>query len=143
LTAADAALKARPVPTPDTQTYWDGVRAGRLMMQRCLDCDKFYFYPRDVCPTCMSSNVEWEQLSGDGTLYAYVICHRPAPGFAAEAPYALALVQLAEGPRIMTNIVGVEICPENLHLDMPLSVVFETRPDGVALVQFTPRALAT
>jgi hypothetical protein len=106
-------------------------------MQRCVDCGIPYFYPRPICPSCGSGNVEWFTASGDATLYSYVINHRPAPGFEDEAPYAIAVVQLAEGPRMMTSLVGVPATPEALVLDMPLRVAFERRGD-IALPVFTP-----
>jgi len=93
--------------------------------------------PHRVCPHCGSFNVEWFTASGDATLYSYVINHRPAPGFEDEAPYAIAVVQLAEGPRMMTSIRGVPATPEALVLDMPLRVAFEERGD-VWLPVFTP-----
>ena len=129
--------KAVPNPTPETQPYWDGCAAGELRIQRCLDCGQPYFYPRPLCPLCGSANVEWFTASGEATLYSYVINHRPAPGFADEAPYAIAVVQLAEGPRMMTNLVGVPATPEALVLDMPLRVTFEQRGD-IALPVFAP-----
>jgi uncharacterized OB-fold protein len=129
--------KAVPVPTPDTQPFWDGCAAGELRIQRCLECGKPYFYPRPVCPMCGSDRVEWFTASGQATLYSYVINHRPAPGFEDEAPYAIAVVQLAEGPRMMTNLVGVPNTPEDLILDMPLQVTFERRGD-VSLPLFAP-----
>src|SRR6266699_832535 len=135
-TAGDG--KAVPVPTPDTQPFWDGCAAGELRIQRCLDCAKPYFYPRPVCPACGSANVEWFTASGEATLYSYVISHRPAPGF-GEAPYAVAVVQLAEGPRMMTNLTGVPNTPQDLVLDMPLRVTFERRGD-VPLPIFAPAA---
>ena len=129
--------KAVPVPTPDTQPFWDGTAAGELRIQRCRDCSRPYFYPRPICPKCHSTNVEWFTASGRATLYSYAINHRAAPGFADDAPYAIAVVQLEEGPRMMTNIVGVANTPENLVLDMPLRVTFEQRGD-VRVPQFTP-----
>jgi uncharacterized OB-fold protein len=129
--------KAVPVPTPDTQPFWDGCAAGELRIQRCLDCGKPYFYPRPVCPACGSARVEWFTASGQATLYSYVINHRPAPGFEDEAPYAIAVVQLAEGPRMMTNLTGVPNTPEDLVLDMPLQVTFAPRGD-VMLPLFAP-----
>jgi hypothetical protein len=129
--------KAVPSPTPETQPYWDGATAGELRIQRCVDCRQPYFYPRPICPSCGSGNVEWFTASGDATLYSYVISHRPAPGFEAEAPYAIAVVQLAEGPRMMTSLVGVPATPEALVLDMPLRVTFEQRGD-ISLPVFTP-----
>ena len=129
--------KAVPVPTPETQPYWDGCAAGELRIQRCLDCGEPFFYPRQLCPSCGSANVEWFTASGRATLYSYVINHRPAAGFEAEAPYAIAVVQLAEGPRMMTSIRGVPAIPETLVLDMSLHVAFEQR-GAVWLPVFTP-----
>ena len=134
-------MKAAPEPTPDTQPFWDGCAAGKLRIQRCTDCGRAYFYPRPVCPHCGSLRVEWFIASGDATLYSYVINHRPAPGWEDEAPYAIAVVQLAEGPRMMTNITGVPNTPEDLVLDMPLRVRFERRGE-VSLPVFTSTAPA-
>jgi len=131
--------KPVPVPTPETQPFWDGCAAGELRIQRCLDCTKAFFYPRPVCPACGSVNVEWFTASGRATLYSYVINHRPAPGFEDDGPYAIAVVQLAEGPRMMTNLKGVASTPEDLTLDMPLRVTFEQRGD-IYLPMFTPEA---
>ncbi len=127
--------KAAPRPTPETQPFWDGCAAGELRLQRCVHCDAHYFPPRPFCPDCLSDDVSWEAVSGRGTLHTYVINHRPAPGF--EAPYAIAVVQLDEGPRMMSNIVGVDQTPEALVLDMALEVTFEARGD-VQLPLFRP-----
>ena len=121
--------KPVPRPTPETQPFWDGARAGELRIQRCTACGQHYFYPRPFCPRCGSSEVEWVTASGRATLHSYVINHRPAPGFEDEAPYAIAVVALAEGPRMMSSIVGVPNTPEHLVLDMPLEVTFQERGD--------------
>lgn len=127
--------KAVPEPTPETRPYWDGAAAGELRLQRCVECGAAFFYPRTSCPHCGSGAVEWFTASGRATLYSYTITHRPAPGF--EAPYAIAVVQLAEGPRMMTNIVGIANTPDNLVLDMDLEVTFEQRGE-FAIPQFRP-----
>jgi len=127
--------KAEPRPTPETEPYWEGCAAGELRLQRCTTCDAHYFPPRPFCPTCLSDDVVWEAVSGRGTLHTYVINHRAAPGF--EAPYAIAVVQLDEGPRMMSNIVGVDPTPEALVLDMALQVSFETRGE-IQLPVFGP-----
>ncbi|MQA84519.1 MAG: DNA-binding protein [Streptosporangiales bacterium] len=129
--------KPVPKPTPETQPFWDGCSAGELRIQRCKPCDAAYFYPRPFCPRCGSDEVEWFRASGRARLYSYVINHRPGPGFDEDAPYAIAVVELEEGPRMMTNIVGVENTPENLVLDMPLQVTFERR-DEMAVPVFQP-----
>jgi uncharacterized OB-fold protein len=138
--AVDMTTKAAPVPTPETQPYWDGCAAGELRLQRCTHCDAFYFPPRPFCPDCLSGEVVWEALSGRGTLHTYVINHRAAPGF--EAPYAIAVVQLDEGPRLMSNIVGVPQTPEALELDMALEVAFEGRGD-IQVPVFRPAGSAS
>jgi uncharacterized OB-fold protein len=124
-----------PEPTPETRHFWDGTLAGELRLQRCEACDHVYFPPRPFCPECASRSVRVFRASGRGTLYSYVIHHRPAPGF--EAPYAIAIVALDEGPRLMTNLVDVEQTPEALLLDMPLEVTFQ-RVGEVALPLFRP-----
>ncbi len=136
---AKAPAKPLPEPTPDTQPFWDGCSRGELVIQRCLDCGKPYFYPRPVCPECGSVNVEWFTASGRATLYSYVINHRPARGFENEGPYAIAVVQLAEGPRMMTNITGIPNTPEELVLDMELQVAFEKRGE-MSIPVFAPAA---
>lgn len=89
-------------------------------------------------PEITSSNLEWFQASGKGTLYTYMINHRPSPGFQDEAPYAIAVVQLEEGPRMMTNIVGIENTPENLVLDMALEVTFDDVLPDVTIPKWKP-----
>lgn len=125
-----------PVPTPETLHFWEGTRAGELRLQRCDECHHIYFPPRPFCPKCASRKVSILKASGRAILYSYVINHRPSPGF--EAPYAIAIVQLAEGPRMMTNIVGCPQTPEALQLDMPLEVVFENQTETITLPLFKP-----
>lgn len=117
--------KAEPRSTPETEPFWEGTAAGELRLQRCATCDAHYFPARPFCPTCLGDDVVWETVSGKGTLHTYVINHRAAPGFAP--PYAIAVIQLDEGPRMMGNITGVDQTPEALVLDMPLQITFEQR----------------
>lgn len=130
--------KPLPQPTPETQDFWDGTKAGELRLQRCNDCRNVYFPPRPFCPKCASRSVASFASSGRGKLHSYVINHRPAPGFEQEAPYAIAVVELDEGPRMMTNLVDVAQTPEALQLDMPLEVAFERVTDAVTLPKFRP-----
>ncbi len=125
-----------PRPTPETQHFWDGTREHELRLQRCDACDKVYFPPRPFCPGCASREVSVFRASGRAILYSYVINHRAAPGF--EPPYSIAVVELDEGPRMMTNIVGTPQTPEALRLDMPLEVVFEAFGDEITLPLFRP-----
>ena len=125
-----------PKPTPETAHYWDGAREGELRLQRCRDCQHAYFPPRPFCPECSSRDVEVFAASGRGTLHSYVINHMKAPGF--EPPYAIAVVELEEGPRLMSNILDCPQTPEALVLDMPLEVTWEKLTDEITLPQFRP-----
>ena len=140
--AEPAPPKPRPAPkpTPETQHFWDGARRGELLLQRCDDCGGAYFPPRPVCPTCASRAVSVFRASGRARLHSYTISHRPAPGFVP--PYAIAVVELDEGPRMMTNIVGCPQTPEALVLDMPLGVSFERLDDAISLPLFRPAGVA-
>jgi uncharacterized OB-fold protein len=128
--------RPRPEPTPETRHYWEGTRQGELRLQRCEDCAKTYFPPRPFCPACASRRVEIVKASGRGRLYSYVIHHRPVPGFTP--PYAIAVVELEEGPRLMTNIANCPQTPEALVLDMPVEAVFEKLDDEITLPLFQP-----
>ena len=128
--------RPRPRPTPETQHYWEGTRAGELRLQTCEGCAHVYFPPRPFCPACGSRRVSVIAASGRATLHSYIIHHRDVPGF--KAPYAIAVVELEEGPRMMTNIVECPQTPEALQLDMPVEVVFERQNDTITLPLFRP-----
>ncbi len=133
-----AELKPRslPEPTPETQHFWDGTRAGEIRLQRCRDCGAIYFPPRPFCPECGSRDVEVFVASGRGSLLSYVINHRPHPSF--DGPYAIAVVKLDEGPTLLSNIVDCPQTPEALVLDMPLEVVFAEQNETITLPLFRP-----
>lgn len=130
--------RARPVPTPETEHFWQGTRAGELRLQRCDACQHIYFPPRPFCPGCGHRKVRVITASGRATLYSYVIHHRKAPGFVP--PYCIAVVELEEGPRMMTNVVECPQTPEALQLDMPLQVTFARMDDEITLPLFRPGA---
>lgn len=134
---ADRSKIPVPKPTPETEHFWVGARNGELKLQRCSECSEVYFPPRPFCPRCISRNVEVFDASGKGRLYSYVINHREHP--AHDGPYSIAVVELEEGPRLMTNIVNCEQTPEALVLDMPVEVVFEAISDEISLPYFQPR----
>jgi hypothetical protein len=96
------------------------------------------FYPRAVCPSCLSSATEWVRARGRGTVYSFTVTHQSqAPGFRGELPYVLAIVELDEGPRLMTNIVGC--APDAVRIGLPVEVVFEDVTPEVTLAKFRPR----
>ena len=130
---------AKPLPklTRLNRPYFEGARQGELRLQRCDACANVYFPPRPFCPACASRKVSVFKASGKGKLYSYVINHRPAaPGFTP--PYAIAVVELDEGPRMMSNIVDCPQTPEALELDMKLEVAFEKLDDKITLPLFRP-----
>ena len=130
--------KPLPQPTPETQPFWDSMKRHQMQVQRCQACREFYFYPRPFCPRCYSKDVAWEDVSGKATLETYVINHRAAPRFEEDAPYVIAVVTLAEGPRMMTNLVGVEPEATALPADMALEVVYDDVTDEITLPKFRP-----
>ena len=133
--------KARPQPLPESQPFWDGAANGELRIQRCSETGKCFFPPRTYSPFVTAGAADWITATGRARLLSYTITHRPAPGFEGEAPYAIAIVELEEGARMMTNIVGVENSPEALALDMPLVVRFQER-EGYMLPVFAPAGSA-
>lgn len=131
---------ALPRPTPETRPFWDGARQHRLMLPWCAACDRPHFYPRALCPFCLSDALDWRQASGRGRLHTYVINHKPAKGFVA--PYVIAVVELDEGVRMLSNLVVAGVpTPERLRIDMPVQVVFDDVTDAVTLPKFTPQGI--
>jgi uncharacterized OB-fold protein len=125
-----------PVPNPTTAPFFDAAREGRLRLQRCPR-DGLFFYPRSRCPRCLGDDWSWQDVSGRGSLHAFTIDrvgHDPA--LAHTVPFAIAVVELEEGPRMTARVVDCALT--ELRVGMPLSAVFETI-DGVPLVRFRPR----
>lgn len=117
--------------------FWDATRERRLALPWCTACEAPVFFPRAVCPTCLDSALEWRPASGRGVVYAVTVEHRPQnPAFRARAPYAVALVELEEGVRLLTNLVGA--APMSFAVDDPVQVVWEPLPDGRHLPLFGP-----
>ena len=123
-----------PSPTPETEHFWNGTRERRLLLQRCKSCEAVYFPPRPFCAECMSREVEIIEASGRATLKSYVLSHRPTIGF--ETPFSIAIVELEEGPRMLSNVIGCEQSPESLKLGSRLEVVFVQVSDEITLPQF-------
>jgi uncharacterized OB-fold protein len=118
-----------PTPTPDTEPFWQAAKEGRLVVQRCRSCRRHYFYPRSGCPSCGSEEIEWSEVSGHGLLVSYVINYRPMAPADPDTAQIIALVELDEGVRMLTNIVGTPAEPDALPLDAEVRVGFEPRGD--------------
>ena len=126
-----------PRPDQETQPFWDACRERRLLVKRCLDCGKAHFYPRPFCPFCWSSEVEWEEASGGATLYTWSVVHRnDLPPFPERVPYVAAVVDLQEGPRMLTNVVDCDF--DDLAVGMPLQVTFRDEAEQFTLPVFAP-----
>ena len=137
---AETYSKPVPRPQPESDLYWEKAKQRELWLRKCNSCGQAYFYPRDISPCCFSRDTGWIQASGRATLYTFGIVHRaPHPGFAGDVPFVTAIVELEEGPRMPTNIVGIEEpTPEKLQIGMPLEVTFEDITDEIALPKFRP-----
>ena len=127
------------LPTPDreTQPFWDACRERRFLLRHCNACGRDHYYPRPFCPTCWSDDVSWRDASGRATLYTYsVVRQNDLPPFPERVPYVAAIVELAEGPRVMTNVEGVD--HDDLAIGMELEVDFRAVTDDVTIPVFRP-----
>jgi len=125
-----------PTPTPETAEFWAATAEHRLLLKRCRACGHVIWYPRNLCPDCRSFDTEWFAASGRGTVYTYTVSRRGEGPWRDAAPYVLAYVELAEGPRVLTNIV--ECDPDAVRIGQPVEVVFDDTGEGSALVRFRP-----
>ena len=119
-----------PIVNPESKPYWDAVAEGKLLYGSCNACKKPHFFPRSICPFCGSDDTEWKEASGKGTIYSHTTMHRVA------ASYTLAYVTLAEGPRMVTNIVDCD--PASLKVEKPVRLVFKPAKDGTQVPFWTP-----
>lgn len=126
-----------PMVEDETRPYWTAAAEGRLLIKRCGSCGQAHHYPRPFCPTCWSEEVQWEEVSGRGTLYTYsTIFRNDLAPFDAWGAYVAAVVELEEGPRLMTNLVD---CPaEHLRVGMPVVVDFRPLTDEFSAPIFRP-----
>ncbi|WP_327324316.1 Zn-ribbon domain-containing OB-fold protein [Streptomyces sp. NBC_01210] len=130
-------MTATPEVDDFTRPFWDAAADGRLLIRHCRACAKAHHYPREFCPHCWSEDVGWEGASGRATLYTWSVVHRnDLPPFGGRVPYTAAVVDLAEGPRMMAEIVE---CPEGgLSIGMELEVTFRREDGEVAVPVFRP-----
>lgn len=141
MTTQDRPAPAKPLPRPAnralTRPFWEAAKRHELVMQRCNTCSNWIFYPREQCPHCFSQNLGWAPVSGRGRVYAFTIVHQPGnPAFAADAPYVFATIQLDEGIRMVSNVVGID--PHEVRIDMPVVATFDDVSPEWTLVKFRP-----
>lgn len=126
-----------PLPTPTSAPFWDGLRRHEVWIQFSPSLDAYVFYPRVLAPGTLADDLQWRQISGAGTLVSFAVAHRPvAPHFAGDVPQCLAVVQFDEGPRLATELVGVD--PAHLRIGMAVSPVFADQPGAdITLLHYT------
>lgn len=128
-----------PEVSPEAEPFWEATGSGRLMLQRCPACSAPVWYPRGMCPGCGGTTLEWFEASGAGTVYSFTVVRRGATGaYRDVGPYVLAYVELAEGPRVLTNVVDCD--PDTLEVGTSVRALFDPTPDGPSLVRFRPVA---
>lgn len=125
-----------PVVTQETASFWAATAEGRFQLQRCNACDTVIWFPRRHCPSCWSQDLAVFDASGNGTIYSFTVIRKGAMLYKESAPFVVAYVELAEGPRVMTNIVDCD--PETVRIGMPVSVVWHDTGKGNALYRFRP-----
>jgi uncharacterized OB-fold protein len=136
-----AAEYSKPLPrllNPElTRPFWEAAKRHELVMPRCKTCDQLFFYPRSECPRCLGSDLEWVRVSGRGRLHSFTIINQPAnAAFRDDVPYVYAVVQLIEGPRMISNLVECDV--ESVSVDMPVEAVFDDVTPEWTLVKFKP-----
>lgn len=126
-----------PLPTPTSAPFWDGLRRHEVWVQFSPSLDAYVFYPRVLAPGTLADDLQWRQISGAGTLVSFAVAQRPvAPQFADAVPHLLGVVQWNEGPRLATELVGVD--PAQLRIGMAVSPVFADQPTaGITLLHYT------
>jgi uncharacterized protein len=129
--------KSLPIVTEENRPFWEGCREGKLLLQFCDSCQQYQFYPRLYCMRCSSAKLHWVEASGQGVIYSYTIIHQnKSPEFISDVPYNVAIVQLEEGPRMMSNIVDID--PVDLRVDLPVTAVFDPINHTISLPRFRP-----
>ncbi|MGZ3625030.1 MAG: Zn-ribbon domain-containing OB-fold protein [Ktedonobacteraceae bacterium] len=129
--------KPLPVVTEENRPFWEGCQQGKLLLQQCSECHHYQFYPRLYCMKCSSDALHWVEATGRGVIYSFTIIYQnKSPEFVHDTPYNVAIVQLEEGPRLLSNIVDVDAT--ELHVDLPVTVAFDRVTDTITLPRFRP-----
>lgn len=134
--------KPHPVADHDSAPYWQGCADHKLLIQRCTACGTHRFPPGPTCQECGGRDLAWIEASGRGTVFSWIIVHHPVPHevYAGEVPYVVAIIELAEGVRMASNVI--DCAPDTVHADMPVEVTFRDNGAGVILPLFRPAGVA-
>ena len=127
-----------PTVTQANAAFWAATAEGRFQLQRCNECDTVLWFPRRHCPSCWTENVSTFNASGKGVVYSFTVIRKGAMAYKESGPFVIAYVELAEGPRVMTNIVDCDV--ETVKVGMPVEVVWHDTGQGNALYRFRPVA---
>lgn len=129
--------KPLPAITEENAPYYESLRRHAIQLQRCESCHAFRYPPSSHCPHCLSEAASWTPVSGRGVVYSWIIMHQIYdPAFKDVAPYNVAVVEIAEGPRLTTNITG---CPNDaIHIGMPVTIAYDDVTEAVTLAKFRP-----
>ena len=126
----------KPFPTQGTNTapFWEGAKQGKLMLPRCLECNRVHWYPRYICQFCHSMSLEWIEGSGEGTIHTFAVQHLTPPAWQGDAPYVTAYIDLKEGDRMLTILRGVDpMKPEDIKIGAQVKVEFEEASEDMHL----------
>jgi uncharacterized OB-fold protein len=135
ISAEDAARKPLPTPDADTSAFWRGLRDGALLLQHCADCGHVQYYQQAICRACGSEHIEHRPASGRGKVHSFSVVHRaPGPAFKGDVPYAVILVELEEGPRMISTFTGGS--PESVTFDMDVVLTLEKVNEEITLPRF-------
>ncbi len=128
-----------PIPQPESDYYWEQAKAGKLVFQKCGACGSVQFFPRVLCTSCNSTDLEWIESAGKGSLFTFSIVHQPPhPGFRNAVPYITAIVELDEGVKMPSQLIGIDPEPEQIEIGMRLELAFEELNDSISLPVFRP-----
>ncbi len=128
--------KPAPIPSPELAPYWEAARAHRLVLPYCRSCRRFWFPPSRLCRHCLSDETEWNAVSGRGHVCSFVVVHRVTDAaFSGEAPYVVAIIELEESPRLISNVVAD---PEHVYVGMAVKVIFDDVSSGASVPRFVP-----
>jgi len=132
---SDLVPKPKPRPAPESLPYWQAAREHRLALPKCEDCQKFWFPPSRTCPHCLSANFSFQNVTGKGKIFSFVTFHRVyRPAFTNDVPYVVTLIELDEGPRLLSNIMGVT--HDQVKCEMRVEVVFDDYDEDISIPKF-------